>query len=223
MSARHALLGLLIDRPGYPYQLADRLHTHLGSGWKINSGQLSQTIDKLEDEHLVERVGETMGQVVRGRRHIYGITDAGIIEFTEWLARPPEPGRIQRRSLLLKIAFRGPERAEETLEEIDACEQNCVGRMTQISRERDKQAPEHWTLAERTIHRLSLNADLAQVEAELRFVREARAEVLLLARAAASPAEERTLRDRRFARGDVFDRMASERPRSTQDEDQDSG
>lgn len=221
MSARHALLGLLVDRPGYPYQLADRLHTRLGSGWKINSGQLYQTIDKLEEERLIERVGEATEEAVRGRRHIYAITDAGMTEFTEWLARPLGPGRLQRWTLILKIAFGGPEQAEDTLRVIDAREGDCVARMTQISSERDKELPAHWALAEQTVYRLSLNADLAQVEAELRFVREARAEVLLLARAAASPDQEKALRDSRFARSDVFDRIASERLQSTLGEEQD--
>ena len=35
MSSKHALLGLLLDRPAYPYQLADRMQQRLGPSWKV--------------------------------------------------------------------------------------------------------------------------------------------------------------------------------------------
>jgi DNA-binding PadR family transcriptional regulator len=213
LSARHALLGLLHERPGYPYLLADRLSVRLGRGWQINSGQLYRTIDELEKDGLIERIGEPAGDRVEGRRHVYAITEAGEAEFRDWLGRVPKLGRVQRRPLLLKIALAGPDDVEDTLADIVACERQCVERMTEISRERDREPPEHWTWAERAVFRLSLNAEHTQVNAEFEFLREARADVSTMARAAAALDQREAPRQWRRAREDVFDQMASGRLR----------
>ncbi len=63
MSAKHVLLGLLKEGPSYPYQLEDRLADWLGPGWRINSGQVYQEIDKLAKAGMIERVDGS----VRGR------------------------------------------------------------------------------------------------------------------------------------------------------------
>lgn len=129
-----------------------------------------------------------------------------------WLGRVPKLGRIQRRPLLLKIALARPDDVEDTLADIVACERQCVERMTEISRERDREPPEHWTWAERAVFRLSLNADHAQVNAEFEFLREARADVSTMARAATAP-DQREAPGRVRAQEDVLDQMASGRLR----------
>src|SRR5271155_1044569 len=100
MSAKHALLGLLLDRSAYPYELADRLQQRLGPAWNVNSGQLYQTIHRLESDGLIERVDGVVGD--RNFRHVFAITDDGVAEFERWFDR--ESGvRLARRPLLVKI------------------------------------------------------------------------------------------------------------------------
>lgn len=209
MSAKHALLGLLLERPGYPYQLADRLQELLGPTWKINSGQLSQTIKSMQEEDLIERVGSEPDAKDQ-RRQIYAITSTGELEYEGWYRRITKPGRISRRPLLLKIALAGgPGHMDDALEEIGVYERDCVEVVTNISRVRDAEPPAHWSWVDRVIFRLSLNADLAQAEAELRWAREARAEVSLLAREGVSSTRGTADRRLRRVRDDVFGRMAS--------------
>lgn len=209
MSARHALLGLLHERSGYPYQLADRLCVRFGRAWQINSGQLSRTIDDLKADGLIERVGGTPDEGVEDRRHIYAITDAGETEWEDWSGKAPKIGRILRRPLILKISFTGPDNAGDTLADISVCEYECVERVTELSREPDQEPPEHWSWFDRTVFRLSLNADIAQVEAELKFLREARAELSVMARAAAMPNRPKETPQKRRERDDVLGHLAS--------------
>ncbi|MHB8492737.1 MAG: PadR family transcriptional regulator, partial [Solirubrobacteraceae bacterium] len=117
MSAKHALLGLLLDRPGYPYDLGDRLQRRLGRAWAVNSGQLYQNIRILEREGLIERVdARTDGE----GRHVYAITTSGIDEFERWFDEVTGLARPARRPLLIKITLAGPERLERALEQIEA-------------------------------------------------------------------------------------------------------
>ena len=82
MSAKHALLGLLLHRPAYRYQLGERLRERLGPAWKINSGQLYQTIRRLEGDGLIERIDRAPDD--QDELHVFAITVAGVEEFERW-------------------------------------------------------------------------------------------------------------------------------------------
>ena len=82
MSAKHALLGLLIHRPAYRYQLGERLEERLGPAWSINSGQLYQTIKRLRTEGLIERIDGALED--EDERHVFAITASGVEEFDRW-------------------------------------------------------------------------------------------------------------------------------------------
>ena len=113
MSAEHALLGLLIHRPAYRYQLGERLEERLGPAYDINSGQLYQTIKRLRLEGLIERIdGESEDQ---DERHVLAITASGVAEFDRWFEETTGGARLLRRPLLVKIALAGPERLKDAL------------------------------------------------------------------------------------------------------------
>jgi DNA-binding PadR family transcriptional regulator len=52
MSAKHAVLGLVIEHPGYGYQLAQRLDERFGSSGFAPSGVYS-ALDRLSRDELV--------------------------------------------------------------------------------------------------------------------------------------------------------------------------
>ena len=56
MSAKHAILGLVIERPGYGYQLAQRLDERFGSSGFAPSGVYS-ALDQLSRDELVRSAG----------------------------------------------------------------------------------------------------------------------------------------------------------------------
>lgn len=204
MSAKHALLGLLLEQPAYPYQLADRLKQRLGPAWEVNSGQLYQTIKALERDGLIERAeGE---EPEREDRHVFQVTEEGEREFERFFRQGPETVRLSRRPLLVKLTLAGPRKLEQALAKIDAYEQGCAKRLAEVARLRE-QLPREGPLvrADHLLLRLNLSADVVQLEGELRWARHAREMLSWLAsRDAVWPAE----RERAGARRQLFGRIA---------------
>lgn len=126
MSAKHAVLGLVIERPGYGYQLARRLEERCGAwGWEP-SGVYS-ALDSLEREENVRSVREK-GSRTTGRaapRAIYEATPQGVDFFREWILESSAPSPV-RQELDLKILFSGPEFLPRLIDQTWAQEQRCV-------------------------------------------------------------------------------------------------
>jgi DNA-binding PadR family transcriptional regulator len=227
MSAKHALLGLLLDRSAYPYELADRLQGRLGPAWAINSGQLYQTIKKLEDDGLIERV-ESAGEP-RDDRHVYAITESGEQEFGRWWGETASSARLSRRPLLVKITLAGPERLKDSLKQIEAYELDRAARLKELSRVREA-IPVHGVQlrADHVLLRLNLSADIFQLEGELKWARHAYEMVSwLLNRDALWPSAHGRSglqsADAQGARDELFSRMAARRLRSTHSEQEQDG
>jgi PadR family transcriptional regulator AphA len=178
MSAKHIVLGLLADRPAYPYQLLDRLGERSGPDWRINSGQFYRTIKQLADEGLIERIdGSSPGGRDDDDRHIFAITNRGLDEFEHWQSKRAKGTgtRSLRRPVLAKLMFAGPERRTETLEEIDAYERACNEELDELAREVDEIPEEGERVrADRVILRLALDLEIDHYEAELAWCPEAR-------------------------------------------------
>ena len=180
MSAKHALLGLLLDRPGYPYQLADRLQELLGPSWRINSGQLSQTIRTLVREGLIERLGDDE-QAEDQRRQMHVITSRGTEAYEVWFASLGSTDPLFRRPLLVKLALAGPEQLQDIVNQMDEYQEHWLQILGELTRTRDKTTRSSDSVrADRVIFRLSLSADIRHAEAELEWAREARATVAML-------------------------------------------
>ena len=222
MSAKHALLGLLLERPAYPYQLADRMAQRLGPAWKVNSGQLYQAVKALEKDGLIERV---QAAPEHEERHVFGITEHGVAEFERFFSAGTQGVRLSRRPLLVKITFAGPQKLQEALEKLDAYEQDCARQLAQTARLRDE-LPQDGPLvrADHLLLRLNLSADVSQLEGELRWARHAREMLSWLAsrdaiwpseRERADPqAQAPAARERAGAqaRRELFGRMAGSQP-----------
>ena len=215
MSAKHALLGLLLDRPAYRYQLGDRLQERLGPAWKINSGQLYQTIERLEADGLIERIDSATDD--QHERHVFAVTATGEEEFEHWFDGSMSRARLLRRPLLVKITLAGPERLKDTLHEIDDYERACATCLRDHLRLRE--AIPLGGLRVRADHellRLNLSADIMQLEAELGWARHARERTAwLLDQDAIWPSTQQRKvvteqsRKRQDARAELFGRIAS--------------
>jgi DNA-binding PadR family transcriptional regulator len=215
MSARHALLGLLLDRPAYRYQLGERLQERLGPAWAINSGQLYQTTKRLEKAGLIERVDSATEDQ---DRDIFAITDDGADEFERWFSAETSRARLLRRPLLAKIALAGPRRLKGALEQIDAYERDCAARLKELSTKQEEISLGGTRVrADHVLLRLGLSADISHLDAELRWARYAHATVswLLTQDAIWPSARERPgaptkkADDRQSAREELFSRMAA--------------
>lgn len=173
MSAKHALLGLLLHRSAYPYELADRLQQRLGPAWDVNSGQLYQTISRLEQDGLIRRIDDANGS--RDDRHVFEITGEGVQEFERWFDASAGGIRLSRRPLLVKITLAGPERLEHAIEQIDSYERDCTSQLQALAGRRDTIAVDDTRVrADHVLLRLNLSADIFQLEGELRWATQAR-------------------------------------------------
>lgn len=126
MSAKHAVLGLVIERPGYGYQLAQRLEERCGAwGWEP-SGVYS-ALDQLEGDQHVRRL-RAKGSGTTGRRAprvIYESTPRGVKFFEAWILEASAPSPF-RQELDLKILFSGPEFLPRLVDQTWAQEQRCI-------------------------------------------------------------------------------------------------
>lgn len=179
VSAKHALLGLLLGQRAYRYQLGDRLEERLGPGWKLNSGQLYRTCQRLEHDGLIQRVDTAKDD--QDERHIFSATVAGAEDYDGWFRERTSRPRIVRRPLLAKITLAGPGRLVDTLEEIDRCEQECVAELREYLHRRDAIPLGGLRVrADHVLLRLNLSADILHLEAELNVIRLAREQVTWL-------------------------------------------
>ncbi len=81
-----AVMVLLTERPMHPYEIAQTLRSRgKDASMKINYGSLYTVVQNLEKHGFVE-VAEVQRQGNRPERTLYGITDAGREEATEWLS-----------------------------------------------------------------------------------------------------------------------------------------
>jgi DNA-binding PadR family transcriptional regulator len=179
MSSRHVLLGLLLDRPAYPYQLADRLEQRLGPSWQVDSGQLYKTVKLLERGELIERVDDAAEKPRtdnRAERHVFSITQRGIEEFERWFDQTRDPVRLPRRPLLAKITFAGPDRLARTMSKLDDYERDCAEHLSATTGMRDAlpSIEEELLRADHLLLRLNLSTDIYSLEGELRWAKDAR-------------------------------------------------
>lgn len=132
ISAKYAILGLVIERPGYGYQLAQRLEERFGSSAFAPSGVYS-SLDQLGRDGLVRAAGEKGGGGARraAPRTIYEATDAGVEHFEAWmLSSSPMPAL--RDELHMKIALCRPQNVPRLIDLIYGQELACLGRITDL-------------------------------------------------------------------------------------------
>lgn len=81
-----AVLTLLAEKPMHPYEMSSTLRERAKEqSIKLNYGSLYSVVDSLVRHKMIE-VQETVREGRRPERTIYAITDAGRIEFVDWLS-----------------------------------------------------------------------------------------------------------------------------------------
>ena len=102
MPVRHALLGLLAQRPRHGYELRAAFEALVGGeqNWDVKPPQIYTTLDRLEQAQLV--TPQAVEQSGGPEKRIYAITEAGQVELNQWLASPTQPEH-QRDEFYLKL------------------------------------------------------------------------------------------------------------------------
>jgi DNA-binding PadR family transcriptional regulator len=132
-----ALLGLVIERPTYAYDLAQRFERRYGTVLMLsNIGHVYTALGALESRALVEEVpGTREGRQPRPR---YRATDMGVSEYGRWLVT--QAGEDRRRSQLFVLALAAlAARPEQLLEVISGYEQAWLAEGARTPIERAKE------------------------------------------------------------------------------------
>lgn len=137
MSMKYAVLGLLVQRRGYGYDLVQRFEEQIGPAWQLNAGAIYVALDKLEQEGLVRPItgnGDapaTRRRTTRGApRVIYEPTSNGVERFEEWMAAGSSMSPM-REELHLKLALSQPRNVARLIELTYEQEQTCLERLEQ--------------------------------------------------------------------------------------------
>jgi DNA-binding PadR family transcriptional regulator len=123
MSTRYAVLGLLLERRGYGYQLVQRLNERLGPAWQLTPSSVYAAVDQLQTDGLVEPIDRSESTAIplhatRGRV-VYEPTEAGHDAFAAWVGKPSMRQEPIRSELQLKVAVARPEDVPALLEAIE--------------------------------------------------------------------------------------------------------
>ncbi|GIG12359.1 PadR family transcriptional regulator [Catellatospora methionotrophica] len=161
-----AVLSALVQQPMHPYQMASVLREHgKDQNMKIKWGSLYTVVQNLEKHGLIEAT-ESVRQGGRPERTVYGITDAGRAELTDWvreLLSTPEQEQSRFTAALSVLAVLSPAEAADLLaQRLDALDKRFAGRQAALAE------------AARDVPRLFLveeEYELAVAEAEIGFVR----------------------------------------------------
>jgi DNA-binding PadR family transcriptional regulator len=171
MSVKNAVLGLLIERPGYGYELMQRLNERV-DGLQLSESAVYPALDSLEKGGHIRRRGRE-GAAHRMRLW-FEATPEGIERFDTWMDRPSRPLRGDLRWKIAVATFdRLPKLIEQTREE----EQACLDRMELLTR---APAPElagsaaDWAPTGRLLLR---RTDVKLLQVQIEALQEARAEM----------------------------------------------
>jgi DNA-binding PadR family transcriptional regulator len=136
MSAGKAVLGLVIQRPGYGYQLEQRVKERFGSAQFVASS-IYKALGRLEKDSLIRVAGGNeqieLADAERQRRIKYEATPEGTAYFREWL-RASSSVPLVREELQLRIAFCEPHELPRLIEIIHGEEQVCLGMLGDFQR-----------------------------------------------------------------------------------------
>ena len=126
-----ALLGLVIDRPSYAYELAQRFERTFGDALSLSSiSHVYTALGTLKERELVEEMPGT--REGRQPKPHYRATEQGVEAYQQWLTGQIAEDRQRQRIFVLQLAAlaRRPEAAIEILAHY---EQACLEEARQSS------------------------------------------------------------------------------------------
>jgi DNA-binding PadR family transcriptional regulator len=122
-----ALLGLVIERPGYGYELAQRFRRVYGETLALsNITRIYTALDALRVRSLIEEIPEPEPELppTRHPKPRYRATEQGVGAYQDWLFAQLDEERQRHRLFVRQIAMLEPEAALEVLDEY---ERECLG------------------------------------------------------------------------------------------------
>jgi DNA-binding PadR family transcriptional regulator len=139
MSVKHAVLGLVIERPGYGYELVQRLGQRI-EGWRPSETAVYPALRSLRTDGMI-RARDVAGAPGSAHRGVvwYEATEFGREEFRAWV-RAPTDLSPQRDAFALKVAFARVEDLPSLVALTRELEQACLDRMAELGEQRGGEA-----------------------------------------------------------------------------------
>ncbi len=122
---RGALLGVLLERPGHGYDLANRLITRLGATWQIDKVTIYRQLETLAEQGLAYAVEGTRSDEDGRPLITYHPTEETAGAFTAWMDQllPRKPVRLD---LQAKLAVARAEDVPRLLAAVSGHERECL-------------------------------------------------------------------------------------------------
>jgi DNA-binding PadR family transcriptional regulator len=172
-----ALLGLIIERPSYGYELAQRFERAYGEVIRLSSGSHVYTaLNALEGNALIEEIPGSGGG--RQPKPHYRATAAGVLAYREWLMGQirEENGRTRLFVRQIAVFAREPDVALQLIEHYSHVCLEEAGNTPVAPR-----APTSGDATSGLVERLTAEASRSEVEAKLTWIEYARREFRSLA------------------------------------------
>lgn len=134
VSTKHIVLGLLIERPGYGYDLGQRIEERLGF-LGLSENAVYRVLDRLQDDGWITEVrDQTVRRTRRGAARVrYGPTATGVAQFKQWIAEPS--GRaVLRDELRAKMLVTDPTDLPDLLTAAEQQTRECLAELTALHR-----------------------------------------------------------------------------------------
>jgi DNA-binding PadR family transcriptional regulator len=161
------LLGLLIQRPSYGYELVQRFERTYGDTLELSSrSQIYTALDSLARRGLIEHAQDArVGDPVRQPKLHYRATEAGIRVYERWLVEQVSDDERRSRLIAQHVAALPLEHAQRVLERCAVLCLDAAGRLTAEDDEHRSENP--GALVERLAgeeERLHAGATLSWIE-----------------------------------------------------------
>lgn len=176
-SVNWAVLGLVIEKPSYGYEIGQRFQTRFGELLPASLSNIYTTLDRLVRLGLVEPT-HTQAATVSGRQHKlhYRATSEGARAYRGWLARKLR--EVDQRSelllRLLSVCLRGVPALDEVLSRYEA---ECTEEQRERQESPRRSAPADPELMPELLARMIEDERSSMLAAQLEWVRRMRAEL----------------------------------------------
>jgi DNA-binding PadR family transcriptional regulator len=158
-----ALLGLVLQRPGHGYDLANRLDRRLGPAWQITAKDLYRMLEQLERAGLVSS-RRVFSDGPTGNRRVYSPTELAEPALTEWMHTSTRMAPV-RAEFQAKIAVARAQDAPRLLAALESYERECFALFKASSQD----APLIRSFAGIAVH-LSRSSARLHLRAELEWI-----------------------------------------------------
>jgi DNA-binding PadR family transcriptional regulator len=167
---KYAVLGLLLERPSYGYEVLVRFRRAFDAGqWAISPQGLYAALDRLERDELIEPIEPVPGE---GRRRQpktpYRVTAGGARELRHFLESPigPDPSRAE---FLVRLQCAVSKDAAALLRMLDGYEHACLDELGRLALD-CVSSPERHTPAGLVVERLALEDRRLMLQARLSWI-----------------------------------------------------